>query len=281
MAGAYPAIPASSTSRSGTVGDVLTSADRDHFATYGYVRVPDAFAVEEAERMRDVVWRELAKQGIERDNPNTWLNESPAHLQHLKGHPAFKAVGSDRTLAAIDDLLGAGRWREPPDWGAYFLLFPTFRPWTVPWKAWHIDHDYAAPLAPLSGLKVHAMFGDVAPRAGGMAILTGSHRLVAQHFADHPPSPGAKGAQVRRSLMRSYEYLRDLGADGEAEKRIARFFDRAEEVAGIPLQVAELTATAGEVILMHPLLLHTRPTNAGSYPRFVLNKDLYLGGDAG
>lgn len=278
MGGAYPAIPVWSTSRTGRVSHVLTPADRDHFAAYGYVRVPGAFTEEEADDMREVVWRELAKQGIERDDRNTWLNESPPHLQHLKGHAAFKAVGSGRTLGAIDDLVEAGRWRQPPDWGAYFLLFPTFRPWTVPWKAWHIDHDYTAPLTPLSGLKVHAMFGDVAPHAGGMTILTGSHRLVAQHFAANPPPPGARGAQVRKSLMRSYEYLRDLGTDGEPEKRIARFFDREEEVDGIPLRVAELTATAGEVILMHPLMLHTRPTNAGAYPRFLLNKDLYLGG---
>ena len=123
----------------------------------------------------------------------------------------------------------------------------------MPWKAWHIDHDYTAPLTPLSGLKVHAMFGDVAPRAGGMTILTGSHRLVAQHFAANPPPPGAKGAQVRKSLMRSYEYLRDLGTDGDPEKRIARFFDREEEVDGIPLRVAELDRDGGRGHLDAPI----------------------------
>jgi hypothetical protein len=47
-------------------------------------------------------------------------------------------------------------------------------------------------------------------------------------------------------------------------------------VGGIPLRVVELTASAGDVILIHPLLLHTRPTNAGTQPRFLLNKDLSL-----
>lgn len=278
MGGAYPAILSRSTSRTGRVVDVLTLADREHFDTYGFVRVPAAFTANEAAEMRDVVWRELARHGIERDDPSTWVDESPAHLQHLKGHPAFKAVGSDRTLGAIDDLVGTGRWREPADWGAFFILFPTPRVWTVPRKVWHIDHRYTAPLRPLTGLKVHAMFGDVAPRAGGMTVVAGSHRYLAQHFAAHPPSPGTRAAQIRKSLMKSHEYLRELDADGEPEKRIARFFDREEAVEGIPLRVVELTASAGEVILMHPLLLHTRPTNAGSYPRFLLNKDLYLGG---
>ena len=39
----------------------------------------------------------------------------------------------------------------------------------------------------------------------------------------------------------------------------------------------ENTATAGDVILMHPLLLHAPPTtNLGCTPRFLLNKAIYL-----
>ncbi|HTN79124.1 MAG TPA: phytanoyl-CoA dioxygenase family protein, partial [Acidimicrobiales bacterium] len=182
-----------------------------------------------------------------------------------------------RTLGAIDDIVGRGRWRRPKDWGAYFILFPNRRSWTVPWNAWHLDHDYASPLAPVDGLKVHSMFGDVAPRAGGMTIVAGSHRLVAQHFASHPPRPGTKAAQLRKQLMQSSDYLRVLGTDGGGgEARTARFVDAVEAVDGVPLQVVELTAAAGDVILIHPLVLHTRPTNAGTEPRFLLNKDLYL-----
>ena len=96
-----------------------------------------------------------------------------------------------------------GKGTQPSDWGAYFLLFPTRRVWNVPWKAWHLDHDYGAPLAPVDGLKVHSMFGDVAPRAGGMTIVAGSHHVVARHFADHPPRPGAKAVQLRKQLMHS------------------------------------------------------------------------------
>jgi hypothetical protein len=236
--------------------------------------VPGAFTGDEAAAMRDVVWRALESQRFHRDHPNTWVNESPSNLQSLKGDDVFKAIGSDRTLAAIDEVIGRGRWTQPSDWGAYFLLFPTRRVWNVSSKAWHLDHDYSGPLSPVDGLKVHSMFGDVAPRAGGMTIVAGSHHLVARHFADRPPRPGAKAVQPRKQLMHSNDYLRELGTDGEPGLRIARFVAAVEVVDGVEVQVVKLTASAGDVILIHPLLLHTRPTNAGTQLRFLLNKDL-------
>jgi hypothetical protein len=109
-----------------------------------------------------------------------------------------------------------------------------------------------------------------------MHILSGSHRLVHRWFVEHPPRPGARGAELRKSVLR-HPYLRDLCTAGEAAARVRRFYDRVEKVEGALLQVLENTATAGDVILMHPLLLHAPPTtHLGSAPRFLLNKDIYL-----
>jgi hypothetical protein len=60
------------------------------------------------------------------------------------------------------------------------------------------------PLSPPRGMKVHAIYGDVAPRCGGMNIISGSHRLVHRWFVEHPPTPGAKAAALRKSLHRIY-----------------------------------------------------------------------------
>jgi hypothetical protein len=248
----------------------------DHFQTHGWIHIPGAFSAQAAAAMRDVVWRALAAVGIQRDDPATWRKERPTHLQHLKADPVFCAVGSNLTLAAIDDVLGGQPWRRPSDWGAFFLMFPTSRPWNVPADGWHVDADYGGPLSPPKGVKVHAMFGDVAPRAGGMNIISGSHRLVHRWFREHPPRPGARGAELRASVHR-HPYLQDLCTPGEAEARFQRFCERVEEVDGIPLQVLENTSSAGDVILMHPLLLHAPPTtHLGGRPRFLLNKDIHL-----
>ena len=164
----------------------------------------------------------------------------------------------------------------PVGLGSFFIVFPASRPWDLPADGWHLDHDYLGPLSPPKGLKVHAMFGDVASQAGGMCIIDGSHRMVHRWFQDHPPRPGARAAQLRASLHQ-HPYLRDLCAPGVAAARRARFHDRAEEVDGIPLRVSENTATAGDVILMHPLLLHAPPAaHVGTSPRFLLNKDIFL-----
>jgi phytanoyl-CoA dioxygenase PhyH len=256
-------------------GDQVAAFRRD-----GYVVVPGAFAAEDAARMRDVVWSALRDRGVDRDDPSTWHQRAADHLQHLKKDPAFRAVGSGTTLGAIADLLGEHWTGPPPDWGAFFLLFPGREEWFVPWKAWHVDHTWTDPVEPVRELKVHAMFGDVEPRAGGMPVVAGSHHVVDRVLRDDPPPPDARAAAIRAQVMRSCGYLRELGTDdrGDAEvrrSRIARFLDRDEEVLGHRLRVVEMTARAGDVILFHPLVLHTRPVNAGRRPRFLLNRDLY------
>src|SRR6478736_8070960 len=79
-----------------SLGPVLSDTDRAHFEERGYLRVPSAFTMGEAEAMRDVVWHALQRQGFRRDDPSTWANEAPSHLQSLKADAVFKAIGSDR-----------------------------------------------------------------------------------------------------------------------------------------------------------------------------------------
>jgi hypothetical protein len=144
-----------------------------------------------------------------------------------------------------------------------------------------VDHAWLDPKAPLRGLKVHAHFGDIEPRAGGMVILAGGHHVVDRIIRDLPPfRHGTRAEAIRRAVMAAHPYLQDLGTDvgddaGRHEERIARFLDREEDVLGYPVRVVENTARTGDVLLMHPLTMHTRPTIAGRLPRFLLNKDLY------
>ena len=220
--------------------------------------------------MREATWRVLANAGIVRDRPSSWKTERPAHLQHLKEHPAFRAVGSKRLIAAMDVALECQPWELPKNWGAAFLAFPSDHEWNLPASGWHIDANYLSVLSPPAGVRTHALFGDVGPRCGGTLIVSGSHRLVHKWFKDTPAPPGARGADMRK-LLQGHPYIRDLHTEGDIEARALRFMDRAEDVDGIPLQVVENTGAAGDVILLHPLVLHVATTNTGREPRFLLS----------
>jgi hypothetical protein len=133
-----------------------------------------------------------------------------------------------------------------------------------------VDANYLSALSPPAGIRTHALLGDVAARAGGTLIVSGSHRLVRKHFTDNPPPPGARGSDYRKLLL-SHPYVRDLHIAGDAAERTARFINRSEDHEGIPLQVIENTGTAGDVILLHPLVLHVATSNNGNTPRFLLS----------
>jgi hypothetical protein len=242
----------------------------DHFCVHGWMRVHGVFSRDEAAEMRSAVWRVLARIGIVEGDPSTWITERPDHLQQLKTEPAFRAVGGPRLRAAIDAVLEGQAYEGPKNWGALFLAFPSMHAWNVPVRGWHADANYLSALSPPAGVRTHALLGDVAPRAGGTLIISGSHRLVHKHFRDNPPPPGTRGADFRKLLM-SHSYIRDLHTEGDVAERVARFMARAEDHDGIPLQVVENTGKAGDVILLHPLVLHVATSNNGNTPRLLLS----------
>jgi hypothetical protein len=251
-------------------------SDPEHFRTFGWVRVRDAFSADAAAAMCTAIWGALAKSGILRNQPSTWTKTRPEHLQHLKADPVFRAIGSERTIDAIRQVLQGQPLPMPKNWGAFFLHFPTGGDWAVPSSGWHMDGDYGGALSPPCGVLIHAMLTDLGPRCGGTNVLSGSHRLVHRWFAAHAPAPGARSAQLRKSLQR-HPYLKDLCTAGDRAERIARFHERVEEFDGIPLQVVENTAVAGDIILMHSLLLHAVPAaHLGNQPRFLLSSSVQV-----
>lgn len=241
-----------------------------HFHEHGWARVPLAFDAEAAQGMRDCVWRALGDAGIHRDQPSTWTVERPPRLQHLKNDPVFQRVGSPTLLSAIDAILDGARYERPKNWGAFFLAFPGRTPWRIPTSGWHIDAYYASALSPVRGVKTFALFGDVAPRGGGTLMVSGSHRLTYKWFQENRPSFGARSAEMRR-LLQKHPYVRDLHSPGDDEERIERFMRCVEDVDGIPLQVVEATGDAGDVILVHPLVMHVAAPNNAAEPRFMVS----------
>src|SRR5580698_10538376 len=136
---------------------VLHHSDLEHFRASGWVRVREAFSAAEAAAMCTAIWGALGKTGILRNDPSAWTKTRPEHLQQLKGDPAFRAVGTARTLGAIQEVLEGQELPLPKNWGAFFLHFPTGGVWDVPSTGWHMDGDYTGALTPPCGILIHAM----------------------------------------------------------------------------------------------------------------------------
>jgi hypothetical protein len=224
--------------------------------------------------MCDVAWTALEPRWDLARRSGDVAEGTARSLQHLKSNPAFRAVGSERTLEAIDAVLAGQHWRKPSDWGAIFIVFPSGRPWDVPGEGWHLDTDYLCPLRPPAGVKVHAMFGDVARRGDAH-----HQRLAPVRTSMVPEAPApARCAGRRAACVAALPPVPPRSLHCRRSTRLANTFcDRVEDVDGVPLGVLENTATAVDVILMHPLLLHALPTtHVGARPRFLLNKDIYL-----
>jgi hypothetical protein len=250
--------------------------DVDGFERDGLVRVPGAFSRAAAAAMCDVIWDDLARQyRFDRDDPRTWLHGSPAHLQHLKGRPEFDAIGGATTLHAIATLFGDVAWHPPRDWGAIFLSFPCIgHERDVPADPWHLDAFYGMPVRPLHAVKVFTLLADLLPANGGTMFVAGSHHVVERFGRRADPHVLAKNARARQALMRSDPWFEALRRPGDPAARVERFMERDGDIDGLRVRVVELHGEAGDLLLVHPSVLHCRPPHPGPTPRFMLSKDI-------
>lgn len=228
---------------------MLTGKDIDDFVERGFCVLENAFDAPMAEAARDVVWRRMAeKAGIRRDDPGTW----PAgyDIEERPAVPEVLACFTDPLAEAIEDLVGTGRWRGERGWGFWPVNFAhgADRPrGSVPVEGWHIDGNWFRHTidSPRQGLLVIGVFSDIGPDGGGTLVAEGSHRRTARVLAEHPEG------------MTHLELF-----DAVLAEPIGNF--------------TELTGAAGDVVLAHPFLFHTRGFKHTGPPRFISNTEAGL-----
>jgi len=254
-------------------------------AERGWARLTGAFTAEQADAMGARLWEALEERhGVCRGDRATWSLAQPTGLQDLREEPVFAPIGGPRLVAALDGLLGAGRWRRPRHWGQFLASFP-MEGGEPPAEIWHTDYGFeshgqdavgdgaaSAPF-PWSGLQVFTCLSDAPRRSGATLAVEGSHRVVGDFVASLPERERAPMRRVRLALMESDPWLRGLagraGAPPAGAARAERAHDRGGEVAGRPVRVVELGGSAGDVVLAHPWLLHASASNATESPRFA------------
>ena len=220
----------------------FSRAELDRFIRDGYIHLEGAFPAKVAEACREEIWKILeSEKGIVRTDSSSWTQERVGLTKIFKpSHGApWKNVFTERVYSGISQLVGGtNSWnREALGCGWWVVSFPSIL--SPPWEAcgnWHIDgnhfrhfvHSREQVLLPIF------LFSDIEPNHGGTALAVGSHvRTASVLYQQQDGLPGGRLSQEIRATP------------------------------GILDTVVEVTGQAGDIVFLHPFLLHARSKNLG------------------
>ena len=215
----------------------LSAEQIEEFIERGWTVLGQAFPRTVAEAVVDQLSLEV---NCDLRNPDAWTEPTIWLQRTFTVSPWMDAV-TERLEGAIDQLVGSGRYLPIDEMGWWPIRFPGFA--DPPYgDDWHVDgnfpHHLAAPQQALLNL---FLFTDVEPGGGGTLVAEGSHHRAAEILAAVSP--------------------RTLTGDQLCEQVHA-----APDIFG---SVAETCGAAGDVVLAHPLILHSSSANNGVRPRVM------------
>lgn len=241
--------------------DIFTPARAETYARGGAVLLPGAIPRQDVEAMAATLRRKLA------DRPQRTAR--PSKLSSKAGE--FNAMASPAVRSALDALLGD--WEEPASWGLPLVSLHTGEArWDVPREHWHIDLG-ARPGDHLRLARLFAFLAPSRPGGGGTGYVAGSHRLIQAIFAE--TGSALPSAQARQRLEARSPWFASLSARDDGGERPRRFMGDGDEVDGVPVRVCEMLGEPGDVMLMHPLMLHAPTPNVLATPRMMLTQFVY------
>ncbi|OJT12834.1 hypothetical protein TRAPUB_10669 [Trametes pubescens] len=249
----------------------LTEDEIAFFMANGYLIVKQAFSREKAAEFTRDMWVRL---GIDPNDKETWPRDRerihmPAHIHE----PV--ATFAPRVWGVMTELLG-GEERvdaESSAWGDSFIVnfgspasagAPAPDPRTL--DNWHVDGDFFVHFldSPEQALLVIPVFSDIAPGGGATYIAPDGIARAARYLAAHPE--GVYGGN-----------LAFWPATSTAPTPAADPAYYAHPAAAAQCeQFVELTAQVGDVVLLHPLMLHTASPNRLRVPRVITNPRVEL-----
>jgi ectoine hydroxylase-related dioxygenase (phytanoyl-CoA dioxygenase family) len=144
----------------------------------------------------------------------------------------------------------------------------------VPHAAWHLDLPASDLLGPLPAIRAFAFLEPVRPHGGGTLYLAGSHQAVLDRARQGRRGEPLRSADMRAALKAEEPWLAALLQPG-GEDRARRFMDFGGTLRGRPVRVEEMTGGPGDVIVMHPAMLHAGAQNGLDRPRMMLVETFY------
>lgn len=226
---------------------ILSDEQIEQFLTRGHVVLRECFPRAVAQQWME---RGFNRLGYDLEDPATWA-EKRIHM------PATQHVDVEefapRVHQAMGELVGGIERIEPARWGDGFICnlgIGADRPWEPPSpqiKGWHKDGDFFRHFldSPEQGLLVIVLWTDIEPRGGGTFVACDSIPVLARFLASRPEGvlPGEFNFQDLVSECRDF---------------------------------IEVTGRAGDVVLIHPFVLHTVSQNHRGTARMITNPPVHL-----
>lgn len=236
---------------------MLSEEEIAAFITDGYVTIRGAIKAEVARACRDVIWSELEKRGVRRDDRSTWT-APVVRVPCPGGGPFIDAGTAPLVQEARDQLLGPGRWlRHRGVGGTVPVRFPSEEdPGDI---GWHLDGGLKTDQGQLQinirsqqmGMLTLYLFSDVDERSVPTRLRPGSHIDTARVLA----AAGDRGLEWTDA-------------------------SRQADQASAHRPTALATGQAGDVFLCHPFLVHTASwPHRGPSPRFMAQPSVTLLGE--
>ncbi|KFA50005.1 hypothetical protein S40293_05975 [Stachybotrys chartarum IBT 40293] len=235
------------------------------FMKYGFLRLPGAIPVENCDRFTANVWTRL---GMDPNDKSTWHTERN-HMSKLNVVPAAEIAPV--AWQAICELCGGeDRIAKGGEmWTDGFIVnlgSPESEGKAVPpkdLKPWHVDGDFFVHFldSPEQALLVIPCWSDVKENSGATWICDQGPAIIGKHLYDHP--------EGLNPLMNSREVLREPYDENN------NYFSRV--IQDVPdSSFHEMTGKKGDVILMHPLMLHSASKNGLRGARIITNPPVSL-----
>jgi len=221
----------------------LTPEQTTEFLERGHIVLRGCFSRETAEDWKDLAFRRL---GYDKNDRTTWEKERI----HMGGTQSLEIKEfAPKAWDAICALMGGEeRIQQPARWSDGFIVNfheGADRPWQGPSpqiKGWHKDGDFFRHFldSPEQGLLTLVIWSDIEPQGGGTFVACDSVPVVARFLAGHPEGVGPYDFNFKDLIGQCHEFV-------------------------------EMTGRVGDVVLLHPFMLHTVSQNHSDRARFITN----------